>query len=901
MMMNKKFVSKTVLFFFFSFLTAVSLHAEHVKGYVRDAETGEPLIGAVVRLATTNRAVTTDVNGYYELDVTGMKNGVIELFYIYYKDFSSEEIIFTGKDQMLDFNMTPDNAQLDEIVVVARQNRELQGVLMNERKIAAKAVENIGASEMSVKGLSNVAEAMETMTGISFAEAGQLFVRGLGDRYSLTTLNGLPIASPNPDNKLIPLDIFPSSVIGSISVTKVYDASSFADYSGARIDIVTKENVEESFLDISLDLSGNTNTTFGDFFTNNRKYSMFRDNNIASGIKDMSNSEFDDYILHNDPFGSTFAVGKRTALPALSGTISGGTSLKIRDNKLNLLASFGISNDYQTIKDGYIANLTAQGTTLNEFYYDSYNRMLNISGLFNATYMYGDGDKISYNMTYARNSNDEYKLRRGFDSEGVDLIGSNGVAHTYMLFNNQIAGHHHFSDSWELKWDGSYTMTKSNEPDRKQVMYRDNGDERPTLFKLNRQETMRYFGELGEDEYIANASALYKFGEKNRLRFGATYKNKSRDYSSVRFYYNLTDINPVIDDIFNPDFLEHSSIESGQITISRDLQPKNNYYAKQDVVAGFADIEYYPVSFLMLSLGARYEYSRQSVEYWDDASIRRESELNSGDIFPALNIRYNFKKNHALRFAASMTVTRPSFIEMAPFLYKESYGSAEIRGNENIKNGYNFNIDLKYEYFSDNNRDMFSAGIYYKFLKDPIERIQQSSGGSVVYSFRNAEQGMAAGFEAEFKKSLTQDLHAGANVSLMYTDVKLLSNGGVYTDDRRALQGASPYLGNAFITYAPEFKNGSSLSISLLYNLQGPRIHTVGIYGLGNVNQKAFHALDFNMIYEIDKNWNISLALDNLLDSKMRFVQDVKSISQKIETESYRYGRGISIGVSYGF
>ncbi len=899
-MMNKKIVLKAVLFFF-SFLITVSLHAEYIKGYVKDAETGEPLIGAVVRLATTNRAVTTDLNGYYELDVTGAKNGVLELFYIYYKDYSSENIVFTGEDQTLDFDMIPDNAVLDEIVVVGRKNTELQGVLMNERKIAAKAVENIGASEMSIKGLSNVAEAMETLTGISFAEAGQLFVRGLGDRYSLTTLNGLPIASPNPDNKLIPLDIFPSSVIGSISVTKVYDASSFADYSGARIDIITKENVDRTFLDISLDLSGNTNTTFGKFYTNDRKGSMFRDNNIPSIIKEMDNSEFDEYIRRNDPFGSTFAIGNRTALPAISGTISGGTSFKIRENKLNLLASLGISNDYQTIKDGYIANLTAQGTTLNAFDYDSYNRMLNISGLFNATYMYGDGDKISYNMTYARNSNDEYKLRKGFDSEGVHLIGSNGVAHTYSLFNNQIAGHHHLGSSWELKWDGSYTMTKSNEPDRKQVMYRDNGDERPTLFKLNRQETMRYFGELGEDEYIANASALYKFGEKNRVRFGATYKNKSRDYSSVRFYYNLTDIDPVIDDIFNPDFLGHAALESGDITISRDLQPKNNYYAQQDVVAGFADVEYYPVEPLMLSLGVRYEYSKQTVEYWDDASIKRESELSSGDIFPALNIKYNIDGNHALRFAASMTVTRPSFIEMAPFLYKESYGSAEIRGNENIENGYNFNIDLKYEYFANNNRDMFSAGIYYKFLKDPIERIQQSSGGSVVYSFRNAEQGMAAGFEAEFKKSFAQDFYAGANVSLMYTDVKLLSNGGVYTDDRRALQGASPYLGNAFLTYAPRFKNGSSLSLSLLYNLQGPRIHTVGIYGLGNIDQEAFHTLDFNMIYEINKNWNLSLAVSNILDSEMRFVQDVKSISKKIETEHYRYGRGISIGVNYGF
>lgn len=897
--MKRLFDVKTVAALLVMLFWAATVNAEVLKGYVRDSSTGEPLIGAVVKLASSNKATTTDLDGYYELDVTGYSEGVLELFYISYRNLVTEKIQFDNQVINLDFNMTADSEVLDEVVIVAKKNNELQAVLMNDRKVSAKAIENIGASEMGIKGLSNVAEAMETMTGISFADAGQLFVRGLGDRYSLTTLNGLPVASPNPDNKLIPLDIFPSSVIGSITVSKVYDASSFADYSGARIDIGTRENVDKSFFSVSLDLSGNTSTQFNTFYTNDRKGSMFTDNNLSDEVKNMSSSQFRDYILKNDPFGSTFSVKNRIVLPAISGNIAGGTTFRLGDDRLNILASLGMGNDYQTIRNGYIANLTAQGTTLNAFDYDSYTRNLDISALFNASYLTGRGDKISYNMVYVRNSSDEYKLRRGFDSEGNNLIGSNGTAHTYSLFNNQLSGRHPLGRNWELVWRGSYSMTESNEPDRKQVMYRDNGNNNITLFKLNRQETMRYFGELDENEVIADVFTEYSFGEQSKLRFGAAYKNKNRDYSSVRFYYNLSNINPVITDIYNPDFLNHQSIVSGDVVINRDMQPKDSYFAGNNVVAGFADVDYYPLSSLMLSLGVRYEYSNQWVRYWTDASIEKMSVLNSSDVFPALNIKYSFNDRHALRFSASMTVTRPSFIEMAPFLYKESYGSAEIRGNENLQNGYNYNIDLKYEYFSEDNRDMFSAGVYYKLLKSPIERIQESSGGAVVYSFRNAEQGMAAGFEAEFKKSFARFFHVGANVSLMYTDVVLLANGGIYTDSRRALQGASPYLANAYFTYAPEFRNKSSLSMSLLYNLQGPRIHTVGVYGLGNVTQKAFHTLDFNMVYKITKNWNVSFELSNILDSEMCFTQDVKTTGDVVKTESYRFGRGISFGVSY--
>lgn len=129
---------------------------------------------------------------------------------------------------------------------------------------------------MSLKGIGNVQEGVKQITGISIAESGQLIVRGLGDRYSSTTLNGLPIASPNPDNKLIPLDLFPSSTVQNITVSKVYDASAFADYSGAHIDISTKENVTDQFLNVSFNVGGRLNTLGRDFYQMDRDGTLFK-------------------------------------------------------------------------------------------------------------------------------------------------------------------------------------------------------------------------------------------------------------------------------------------------------------------------------------------------------------------------------------------------------------------------------------------------------------------------------------------------------------------------------------------------------------------------------------------------------------------------------------------------
>ena len=888
-------LGKVFFFILLLVLSTMTAMAGNIKGTVLDKQTKEPLTGATIQITGTAQGVVADIDGNYTLNVND-GTYTITVRYIGYKDILLNSIKVKA-ETLLNFEMESDAQTLGEVSVVAKKNLEGERALQMERQKATLAIENLGAKEMSIKGISNVEEGVKKITGISIASAGQLIVRGLGDRYSTTTLNGLPIASPNPDNKLIPLDIFPASTVQNITVSKVYDASAFADYSGAHIDISTKENVGSDFLSISFNAGGKFNTLGKDFYRMDRDGSLFKTPSLDQKLIDMSLTDFEEYARHNRLFNTSFQVSKKTALPEFGGNIGFGKRFTLGGNEVSVLGSIGVSNDLQTMDNASIRTLEATGNTLNEFNYDSYSNELKIAALGNLGYSFRTSDHIGYTFFYARNAIDTYMRREGVDYEDHHLIGSNNVTHIYSLQNHQVNGKHYFGKQWDLNWSGSYSKTSSDEPDRRQVMFI-REDDQIKLFKLNRQETMRYFGSLNEDEWVGDLTASYRFGDNNKLQAGFTYKDKNRDYMGTRFYYNLNKLNPTITDIYDTDsFLNMENVENGSITIDRKKQPKDSYTAGNSIYAGYIATEYYPVAPLLVNLGVRYEISKQWVDYYTDGGKAERSELNKNDLFPSLNMKYQMNEKNSLRFAFSRTVTRPSFIEMAPFLYQESYGSAQIRGNADLQNGYNYNIDLRYELF-EKNGDMLSITAYYKHLKAPIERVQTLSGGSAVHSFRNADNGMATGVEIEFRKEIVKDLRFGVNGSYMYTNVKL-PEGGAYTNSQRALQGASPYLANADLTYSPAFSNDRQLSVALLYNLQDPRIHSVGISGLGDIKQQPVHTLNFTGSYRFNRRFAVKLQVNDLLNQDILFKQEVPTTGDKVEVERFRKGTGFEVGFSY--
>ena len=897
----KTYSGKVLFFILFLTLSAMTVVAGTIKGTVTDKQTREPLTGATIQIAGTTQGTVADVDGNYSLDVN---NGTYTLAikYVGYKDIIINNVKAGKSDLILNFELESDAQALGEVSVVARKNLEGERALQMERRKATLAIENLGSKEMSLKGIGNVEEGVKKITGISVADAGQLIVRGLGDRYSTTTLNGLPIASPNPDNKLIPLDLFPSSTVQNITVSKVYNAEAFADYSGAHIDINTKENITEDFFNIGFNTGGKFNTLGKDSYRMNRNGSLFRTSAVDQAALNMPLSEFDNYVKTRNIFDTSFAVKKKSSLPDFSGNLGFGKNIGIGSQTLSILASASAGNSFQNMDNAFYKTLEATGSVQDNFAYDSYAQELKLAALGHIGYTLRRHDRIGYTFFYARNATDTYQRREGIDAEDHELTGSNNITHIYSLQNHQLDGVHSFGrrEQWELTWGGSYSKTGSEEPDRRQVMYIKNDNGALSLFKLNRQETMRYFGSLDEEEWNGNLAMRWKWNENNFLKLGVNYKNKSRDYKATRFYYNLNKIDPVITDIYDTDgFLNQENIADGNVVVQRVMQPKDSYRAGNEIYSGYLLTDFYPVPSLLVNLGVRYEISRQWVDYATDGGdwYAERRNLDKNDLFPTLNLKYTVNDANSIRFSASRTVTRPSFIEMAPFLYQESYGSAQIRGNNELQNGYNYNFDLRYEHFGKNG-DMISLTAYFKYLDSPIERIQALQGGATLHSFQNADNGMAGGMEVELRKQLMKDLRLGANISYMYTNVKL-PEGGAYTNKERPLQGASPILANADLTYSPRFGEERQLNLALLYNLQGSRIHAVGVSKLGDIKQQTLHTLNFSAGYDINSHFSLKLQVNDLLNRAVIFKQEVPSTGEEVEVERYKKGANLEIGFSY--
>jgi len=890
-----------------------------IKGVIKDKKTKESLIGASVQIIGTNLGSVSNLDGNFILN--NIVGGTYDLLvrYVGYNPLTIKGVKIDNNQTIIkEILLESKDITLGTATIRAQKRLETERALINERKISSTAIENIGSREMGLKGISNAAEGVKKITSISFEKNGQVFVRGLGDRYSTTTLNGLPIASPNPDHKLIPLELFPSATIENISVSKVYEAHAFADYSGAHINISTKETVAKNFFSVSFAMGGQINALSKDFYSSNKESNgILKSNNLSSKIKNLSiaygNDEWSDYILHNDPFNTSFSVEKNTTVPDFSGSLAFGKNWLFKNNnKLSLIASTTASNKNRIKKNVYDARLRSNGDELVAFNYDSYAKEVSIAGLASLNYIFNNGDKIKYSFFYTRNAIDDYKNRSGHDDNDYQLLGSNSSYHVYRLINNQISGKYSLSNKLFFKINGSYTSTASYEPDRRQVMFRVKGDNKLHYFTQENRAASRYFGELKEDETVANSYFLYKFNDKNKLRFGFTYKNKLRDYSSISFHYDLMKYaDNIVTDIFNlDDVLNKQNVQNGNITISKLFKPLQSYHAGSEIYASYLELDYNIGKQLLLNLGLRYENVNQWVKYWNDGALKddaQRSEINKGDLFPALNLKYNIRKQDFIRFSISRTITRPSFIEMAPFLYNESYGGAEIRGNENLKNAYNYNFDLRYEKYFENGKDLFSLTAYYKYLKRPIEQYQTYTGGSPQYTFFNADNGMASGIELEIRKTLSKNLRANINFSYMYTNVKLPTNGGNYSKDNRALQGASPYLANLDLTYMhPLKRSGSLYSLALMYNIQGPRISSIGSNGSGDVKQIALNTLNFVGIYSCSSKVKFKLKINNLINSKIKFKQEIidnsgQKTGQKALSKSYKLGRNAEIGISYNF
>ncbi len=602
-------------------VVAASAESKRVLGTIKDKKTKEPLVGAMVVIENTSEGTIAGVEGEFELKLTiGVHRLTISnLSYV----TKTVEVVVSNEDTPILIELEPDAIEMDQVVVVGQKNLETEVALLRERGLSSVSIESMGVKEMSMKGISNVQEGVKKLTGISVASAGQIIVRGLGDRYSITTLNGLPIASLNPDNKLIPLDVFPSSTVKNVTVSKVYSVTSFADYSGAHIDISTKEQGGDRLLTLGVSTGGVLNTVGKNFYQMDN-VSMFTKSQLYPQAIGGTYSEFKEYIKSNSVFDTSFDVTKTIALPDLSGNIAYGDRFEIGNQRLDVLLTASLNSGSETTLSKEERKLNSQGDVTDEYNSNEYETSLNAAALASVGVTLRDNDYLGYNLFFARNASNTYQERRGFSYENDDLLGLNSQSRIYSLINQQLTGRHQLNNRISMNWAASYGATSSEEPDRREVLYIDN--QTTTRFFNTNDPTQRFFGSLEENELDGLLDVSYTLKNDSKIKAGFAVKDKTRDYSSNTFYYDLKSIQNDVNDYYTPsEYINESNFSDATITINREMKNRNQYSAEAMVMAGYLMTDWNLTQDMLVNLGVRFENSMMAVDYHDYSDMEQRS------------------------------------------------------------------------------------------------------------------------------------------------------------------------------------------------------------------------------------------------------------------------------------
>ncbi|MFQ5334725.1 MAG: hypothetical protein ACE5DN_01490, partial [Flavobacteriales bacterium] len=712
------------------------------------------------------------------------------------------------------------------------------------------------------------------------------------------------------------------------------------DFSGGAIDIRTKDYPDHPTLSISVGSGLNTQSTFKAFKTySGGKYDYWGVDDGSRNIPD-NIAKQENYSSISTPenkdssgFRQNLSPIMSKASPNTSARILAGNFFKVRKGKVSsaglgvlFMASHNTDNSFQ---QGKYRIINLQGHAELDYGYNKYTFNTNSSILGNLLLQINDRNKISYNLLFVNQSSDQTLETDGnhFDYEKEIFTRR----YTYLQSNllaHQISGKHSFlkHDKLTMLWSVSNNTANSKEPDRRQLVWlHENG-----IFSINsidRLDNHRFFSELNESEWSKKAGLKYiakqKEGENEEeipvwvMEVGVNQKNKTRYFDYRQFIFDMTKLDSFFPDGVDPNnpdgYINDQTHQQGAFSIAEVPNPASAHEAELAINAAYLSSAIDITPKLNIYAGMRVEQSVQSIRFRDQqqpAFVRKE-RLQATDLLPALIARYSFNEANVVRLSASKTLSRPGFKELAPFEYTEFFSGVKAVGNPSLTNGTNFNADIRYEIYPRPGELMAVTG-FAKFLQDPIERTMLSTASGQLQSFQNAETAYVAGAEFEVRKKLNtlfkalpviRDLSAAINLSYIYSEVTLSSDSAgvsnVQTNDKRALQGASPYLINADISYEKELTENLKGTLALAYNVYGKRIHSVGIYGLGDIYELPVNTLNVVVGTEIEERWNLRVSVQNILNQSVRTVQATKDTTE--EVNSYRKGTTIGFNITYKF
>lgn len=828
---------------------------------------------------------------------------------------------------------------IEGVVIQASGNKKSETALLIDQKKAIIQKQSIGAEEISRKGISNVEQGLTKITGITTVEGRGLFVRGLEERYNTLLINGLGSPSNNPFQKIIALNQFPTDVVGRLNIYKTFNSNLYADFAGATFEIETL-TLDKPFSKIEFGVEFNSVSTFRNFKISpsaNTPGGFIGLNTKDRQLPDEVDGKRPNNFIFNqnqslNSFKDSWNVENIKSLPNTSLGFTTSQKFKVSETgNLGFLLSLNHSSGFE-IRDGaknQFQNNGGQVVKNNEYNRKQYNYILESSALLGLGFK-NRNTNLNFNAIYLQNSENLIGDFLGYSNQQVNDIRNIRINQQDIsrFIDLQLSGSQKVGDRHLFKAGASYVVNNFQQPDRK--FFNGQPTENPGEVKLTyggNNLIRQYFDVNGKNYASAFAEYSVFLGEKGdrkdypiQISLGYNGFADIRNTSYRFIFSNLENTNAnatvMID---TPDPVFNNSIKNGTFLYREGSTSiyRNNLY--QFVNAGYLNANFKPNDTWDILLGGRVENNINIMRFktlGDDIDGPFiTTTKNEYYILPSLAIKnvLNIKSN--LRFAASKTITRPILIEYMPIEYINA-DNETILGNPLLKNSENYNIDLKYEYFP-TSKEMFAVNIFGKLINDAIERGYVASGNSngQTITFYNANKATIYGVELEgilslerFSESLNR-WTLGANATIMHSDVERGEDQlkqEQYADvtlNKRQLQGAAPFTINADLKY--EYKNSQNLlrTASLVYNITGSKIFTVGSAGVDHIYERPFHQLDVIYNNQFSKNWSAKFKIENILNQEYRLeLGDESYVAENLNNLRHTdYYRGISYSVTVGY
>jgi len=923
------------------FISVFSLNAQSglIRGVIIDNEFQDPVPFTNIIVKEVGTGTTSDFDGNYEIELS---EGVYTLMFSFmgYETLEISDVKVSSQElAVVNVTMNTLAQGLDEVVISVSASKNTETSVLEFQKKSVSLVDGLSSQRIKSSGASNIASAVKSVPGVSVQGGKYVYVRGLGDRYTKSILNGIDIPGLDPDRNTIQMDIFPTNILDNVIVIKSATADMPADFTGGIVDVLTKEFPNSKRLSISVSSAYNPkmhyNNNYLSSVSSNTDFLGFDDGlrsipvnpnqgySVLEGINSPKISEV------TNKFNPNMSALKKTSLGDYSFSISGGNQKTIgSDMRLGYFGSFS----YKNTTDFY------EKSQNNTFYKEADSKIFQLSKNRTQNGPLGQNSVILSAMGgfSFKTSLSKYKLiilhiQNGESSAGIfdqtvnlndskELLKHNLDYTQRAITNILISGTHTFNEdsAWKLNWKLSPTKSSIKDKDVRTTSFEvvDNGtfqikeNDKPTRIWRNLDE-LNLVGKLDLER------KLKLFNNDSKLKFGTLGSFKGREYDIYSFRINVPDNMGILNNGNPDDLLKSSNLWSPNnifgnhiaLYTNGGVEKGKNYDANQLTLAGYSSIEFKIGIKLKSVIGIRAEkfiqkYSGENsggtINYQD------EKVIDKLDVFPSTNLIYSLKENSNIRFSYSKTTARPSFKEASIAEIFDPLSNMTFIGNIKLRPSYIDNLDLRFEIFGDKN-ELFAVSGFYKSFQDPIE-LSYYESATENFQPKNLGNAKVFGLEFEMRKQISQAIGININASIIESkqeygtsELNLRTNGlrvGESLGTYRRLQGQSPYLINSSIDY----KDENGLITGLFFNMQGKTLEVVGTGFAPDVYTHPFESLNFNLSKKIGKNKNktFTVKIENLLDSKKEsYYESFKAVNRIF---SFRdLGRTFSIGYNVNF